>query len=122
MEKLALANTKPIPKKKISSSDTSVNLSGLENMAKKLYADTNDKALTSAFVLDYVARALVTMGDAYIDRFGDTEFVFAGGVMSNTIIRRALESKFKSNFAVPELSRDNAVGIAYLTYLTHNDK
>ena len=122
IERLALTNEKTIPKKKISSNGTSVNLSGLENMAKKLYEDTNDKALTSAFVLDYISRAIVAMSEAYIERFGDTEFVFAGGVMSNTIIRASLEAKFKSHFAMPELSRDNAVGIAYLTYLTHNKK
>ena len=122
IEKLALKNTKQIPKKKISASGTSVNLSGLENMAKKLYSDTKDAALTSAFVLDYISRALIAMSDAYIEKYGDTDFVFAGGVMSNTIIRQALEARFKSHFAKPELSRDNAVGIAYLTYLTYNNK
>lgn len=122
MEKLALTNKKPIPRKKISVSGVSVNLSGLENMAKKLYEDTEDRALTSAFVLDYIARALAAMSEAYVEAYGDSEFVFAGGVMSNAIIRHTLESKFKSHFAQPELSRDNAVGIAYLTYLKHNKK
>ena len=38
----------------------------------------------------------------------------AGGVMSNTLIRTRLEKQFFAAFAEPELSRDNAVGIAEL--------
>jgi hypothetical protein len=35
--------------------------------------------------------------------------------MSNSILRKKLESKFESYFAEPLLSADNAVGIAKLT-------
>ena len=54
LEEEALKNTKKIPKKKISSSGTTINLSGLENMAIKLYSETSDPSLTAAFVFDFI--------------------------------------------------------------------
>ena len=51
MEELAKHNRKKIPSKKVKIKDYSFNLSGLENMAIKLYDETGDKELCSAFVL-----------------------------------------------------------------------
>ena len=42
-------------------------------------------------------------------------FVFAGGVMSNTYIRNHITEKYGAFFASPELSSDNAVGIAVMS-------
>jgi N6-L-threonylcarbamoyladenine synthase len=115
LEKLALQNTKKVPKKAISANGMTVNLSGLENLAAKLYRETQDKALVAAFVLDFIGRSIVAMSSAYEDKFGKTTFVYAGGVMCNSIIRKMLEAKFDAVFAEPALSADNAVGIAELT-------
>ena len=115
LEKLALKNTKKVPKKAISASGMTVNLSGLENLAAKLYRETDDKALVAAFVLDFIGRSIVAMSSAYEEKFGKTTFVYAGGVMCNSIIRKMLEEKFDAVFAEPALSADNAVGIAELT-------
>ncbi len=114
LEELAKANTKKLPSKKPKISDMKINLSGLENMAVKLYEETNDKALTAAFVLDYVQKGISALAEAYLEKYGDTEFLFAGGVMSNSIIREKLNSKFNAHFAEPAFSADNAVGIAEL--------
>lgn len=114
LEKLALTNSKKIPKKKISCNGTYVNLSGLENLAIKLYSDTNDKSLVAAFVLDYVGRAILEMMNAYTADYGKTDFVFAGGVMCNSIIKKMINSSGNNAFAEPALSADNAVGIATL--------
>lgn len=124
MERLALENTKKIPKRKVSSNGMSVNISGLENLAQKLYSETEDKALTSAFVFDYISQAIVLMSEAYEEKFGRSEFVYAGGVMSNSIIKKALSEHFTAYFAEPSMSADNAVGIAELArrrYLTECD-
>ena len=114
LEELAKTNTKKLPSKKPKIADFKINLSGLENMAVKLYEETNDKALTAAFVLDYIEKGIEALAESYIEKYGDTEFLFAGGVMSNSIIRENLKSKFKAHFAHPSLSADNAVGIAEL--------
>lgn len=114
LERSAMQNVAKIPKKKVSVNGLTFNLSGLENMAIKLYQDTSDKPLVSAFVLDYVYRSVAAVCEEYERRFGSTRFVFAGGVMCNKIIRRELEGRFNAYFAEPSLSADNAVGVAAL--------
>ena len=71
LEKLALQNDKKIPRPKISGDGMSFHLSGLENLALKLYKDTNDAPLTAAFVLDYIARALEFATIAFRREYGD---------------------------------------------------
>jgi N6-L-threonylcarbamoyladenine synthase len=115
IEKLALENKEKIPLKKPKLSDCKINLSGLENMAIKLYEETKDKRLTSAFVLEYIGKSISLLADSYESSFGKTKFVFAGGVMSNSIIKKMLCERFDASFAVPSMSADNAVGIAALT-------
>ncbi len=114
LEAAALSNTARIPKKKLSVDGCYVNLSGLENMAIKLYEETSDKSLTSAFVLDYVGRALVSVSEACERERGKFPFVYAGGVMSNSIIKNMLSVGRDAAFAEPSMSADNAVGVAVL--------
>ncbi len=115
LEAEALRNTTKIPRKRISSRGMTVNLSGLENMAIKLYSDTADTSLTAAFVFDYIGRAISVMLDAYTEQFGDSTVVCAGGVMCNSIIKKMLIEKYNVCFAEPQMSADNAVGVAALT-------
>ena len=56
----------------------------------------------------------------YISVYGQTHFIFAGGVMSNSIIKDKISSEVSASFAEPRLSSDNAVGIAYLAYRMHS--
>ena len=114
MEEAALANTAAVPSRKPSVTGTEANLSGLENMAKKLYDDTKDKALVSAFVFRYLARAIRMMCEGAIQKYGRLPFVLAGGVMSNSIIKEELKKSLDASFGEPSLSADNAVGIAVL--------
>ena len=115
IEELALKNTDKIPKKKISRKELYLNLSGVENIAIKLYDETKNKELVSAFVLDYIGRALIEITDAMREKFGDKPLVCAGGVMCNSIIKNMLSEKYEVSFAEPSMSADNAVGIAALT-------
>ncbi len=122
MEEAALSNTDKIPRKKPPVDGTAANLSGLENMAIRLYEQTAKPSLVAAFVFDYLGRAIEMMCDAYIEKKGRMPFVFAGGVMSNSIIRERLTSRFDAAFAEPSLSCDNAVGIAVLAKNAYNFK
>lgn len=119
IEELALANDHKIPSRKPTVHGMSANLSGLENLAIKLYAETENKELVSAFVLDYIGRSIEMTCDAFICKYGDMPFVFAGGVMCNSIIKKRLASRFNSAFAEPAMSADNAVGIAELARRSH---
>ncbi len=122
MEEAALACTSKIPKRKPTVKGTEVNLSGLENIAVKLYSECSDRGIVSAFIFNYIADAVVMMCEGFREKFGDMPFVFAGGVMSNTIIKNKLLGHFDAVFAEPELSRDNAVGVAVLALNSHKNE
>lgn len=119
LEQLALQNDKKIPRKKVALDGCYVNLSGLENMAIKLYRETGDAPLVAAFVFDFLGNAIAGMARAYLDTYGKEPLLFAGGVMSNGIMRKKLQAMFDGAFAPPALSADNAVGTALLTAAAH---
>lgn len=114
IETLALENTKELPSYKICVKNYSCNISGLENLSLKLYENTNDKALVSAFVLDFISNTLISLTKNLRKEY-NAPIIYAGGVMSNSIIQNNLQNKFNDvYFAKPEFSSDNAAGIALL--------
>ncbi len=119
LERAALEYRGKIPSKKVSVDGTYANLSGLENMARKLFENSGDVGKTAAFVFEYIGNAIVSMCTNFIASYGDMPFVFAGGVMCNSIIKTKLQDKFDARFAEPLLSADNAVGIAELARLCY---
>ena len=117
IERLAMKNDKKIPHFKFSVNDLSCNLSGLENLSLKIYNETEDPCLTSAFVLKFVAKTLEKLTENIRSKYGNIKVVYAGGVMSNKIIQAHLGACFNDvYFAEPEYSADNACGTALLTY------
>ncbi len=95
-------------------------LSGVENKAQKAFSDTGDAGYTSAFVLEYIAKTLVKMTDAAIEKYGEMPLLYAGGVMSNSIIKERIREKYtRAYFAFPEFSSDNAAGTALLALEKH---
>ena len=67
------------------------------------------------FCLDSILAALTLMAENAKEQTELSTMLFAGGVMSNTIIRAAIEERFGGIFAPPVFSADNAAGIAVLT-------
>ena len=67
--------------------------------------------------LTYISTSLEKMTELLLEKYGDLPLVFAGGVMSNTLIKTNLVNKFSAYFANPEFSCDNAAGIAIYAYL-----
>ena len=55
------------------------------------------------------------MTDSLLEQYGSLPLVYAGGVMSNTIIKNSFTEKYHASFAPPVYSSDNAAGIALLT-------
>ena len=119
LERAALAYKGKIPSKKVSVDGTYANLSGLENMARKIYEESGDASKTAAFVFEYIGNSIALMCDNFVNEYGQMPFVFAGGVMCNSIIKAKLKEKFDARFAEPMLSADNAVGVAELTRLKY---
>ena len=56
-----------------------------------------------------------------LEKYKDVPVVFAGGVMSNKLIKANLIKRFSNSyFASPEFSCDNAVGTAIYAFLMNN--
>lgn len=95
--------------------DFNFSISGLENQAAELIKNGARKEDVALFTITYICKTLEKTVLNLKKEFGDIPLVFAGGVMSNTIIRNVLTEKYGVFFASKELSSDNAVGIAVMT-------
>ena len=90
-------------------------LSGVENQCAGMLQKGAPREDIAKFCLLSVLAALEGMTERLLERNGELPVVYAGGVMSDGIIRERLESRFPACFAKPEYSCDNAAGIAVLT-------
>lgn len=95
-------------------------LSGVENKCRKMLDDGEAKEDVAMFCLQYIYSAICGMTECALEKNGALPVVFAGGVMSNKIIRRQLENKFEAYFAEPAFSCDNAAGTAVFAALKGN--
>ncbi len=114
LEELAL-NSNFRCKIKASMKGADCSLSGVENQCRKMLESGAPREDIAAYCLQAVLAALDAMTVELIKLYGDLPLVFAGGVMSNSIIRNALTEKYGAYFASPAFSCDNAAGIAVLT-------
>ncbi len=90
------------------------NLSGVENIATRLYKDGASRELVAATVFDHVEKTVSKMCEMALSKYGNMPILFAGGVMSNKLMRAEFGKKFDACFAEAEFSADNASGIALL--------
>ena len=101
-------------------------LSGLENICRKMLDNGQPPEDTAKFCLDFIAGTIIAMTSAAVEKYGDLPLVFAGGVMSDAMIREKIISRFgNAYFAAPEFSCDNAAGTAifgYLKYISTGEK
>lgn len=95
------------------------NLSGLENQASALYAQGQNKGEVSEFVFDFVGNTLLKMTINLRAQYPEIPVLYAGGVMSNSRIKKMLSQNTKTYFAQPEFSSDNAAGISLLCRKQH---
>lgn len=89
-------------------------LSGVENIAGRIYTQSGDRNAVAAFVFDFLGKTLEKMCADIMTQHGKMPVVFAGGVMSNKLMRSRLSLSFDAYFSEPEFSADNAAGIALL--------
>lgn len=92
-------------------------LSGLENKCTAMMKNGVPHADIARYCLEFIKESLDSMARALIQDYGSLPLVFAGGVMSNSIIREYFVSQYGAVFARPEYSSDNAAGTAVLTGL-----
>lgn len=119
LERLARENKVRIPRWKVSVSGLECNLSGLQNLAAALYKETENPRLVAAAVFDFVGRTMLELTKTIRSTRGDIPVLYAGGVMSNSIIKNMLGSEKNVFFAEPVFASDNAAGVALLCRKKH---
>lgn len=113
LEELALKSVRKFKIKPVMKG-TECCLSGIENKCRKMLENGEKPEDIALFCLKSVEAALCRMTDATLSEYGKLPLVYAGGVMSNCIIRNTIENKYGGIFAKPEFSSDNAAGITVL--------
>ena len=116
LERLALQYNEPV-KVKATLKGLDCCLSGGENIAKKLKEEGRSDAYIARCAVELIYQTVKAMSDRIRERFGELPFVYAGGVMSDSIIRDRLTRESGCLFSLPEYSSDNAAGIAVLASL-----
>ena len=91
---------------------TDCSLSGLENKCSDMLDRGGSAEDTAKFCIEYIYETIAAMTAAGLEKYGDMPVIYAGGVMANKLMADRLSRRFEAYFAKPELSGDNAVGVA----------
>lgn len=92
--------------------DGSCSLSGVENRCCNMLMSGQKPCDTALYALKYIEAAVFEMTKYALDKLGSMPVIYAGGVMSDKLIRKRLSESFDAYFAEPDFSCDNAVGTA----------
>lgn len=95
-------------------------LSGLENKCRKMLDDGEKKEDIANYCLSFIFSTIYSMTEFALESCGNIPVVYAGGVMSDKLIRDRLLQKFDAFFAEPDFSCDNAVGTAVFAAIKEN--
>lgn len=106
----------------VSIKGTSCNLAGAENKIERWLAQGElSREQIAAEVFDFLCRTIERMIENACEATGARQALLAGGVASSTLLRSMLYVRAKKrrlncrlHYAHPELSGDNAVGVALL--------
>ena len=117
LERLALSADRKYKVKAVMK-DGNCCLSGLENKCRNMLENHEKPENIALYCLDTIAETIISMTDYALNIYGNIPVIFAGGVMSDSIIKEKIISRFSgAEFAQPEFSCDNASGIAVFGYL-----
>lgn len=97
--------------------------SGIENQCRAMLDKGETPENVAAYCLDFIAGTIIAMTDFAVEKYGGLPLVYAGGVMSDKLIRNKIISKHKdAAFAQPQYSCDNAAGTAIFAYLKWSEE
>ncbi len=123
LEKAALEWEGKDPKVRVCVRGLSCHLSGLENQAQDLIKSGAGENEVARYVLCAVGETVVKLAENARREYGPCPILFAGGVMSNSLIRKRITDRLENvYFASPGYSSDNAAGIARLAMKMHRAK
>lgn len=116
LERLALAYDGKIKGIRISVKDKLCNLSGLENNACRMLVEGRPREEVAAYVFHFISATLMRIAENARLDCGELPIVWAGGVMSNSIIKHELSRLDNVFFTEPQYSADNAAGVALICW------
>ncbi|MBC3515744.1 peptidase M22 [Neobittarella massiliensis] len=94
-------------------------LSGVQNQCQKMVDQGAPAEDVARYCIEYICAALDGMTARLLQHYGDLPVVYAGGVMSNSLIAAAMGEKYGGYFAPADFSADNAAGVALLARRAH---
>ena len=100
--------------------DLSFSFSGIQNKVVQYFEKTNQPEETAAYALRCICNAVSNISQEAIKRYPGLPVVFSGGVASNSMLR-SMMTNVDAVFALPEYSRDNALGVAIIAYRSLGD-
>jgi N6-L-threonylcarbamoyladenine synthase len=123
MELDALSRTaEKTPRVRVSFEKCDCHFSGAENQCRKLLEEGRSPAETARYAIEYVKSAVDGMTGRVMEKYGEKPVLYAGGVMSNSLIREELSRKYRGYFAEPAFSSDNAAGVALIGAMLCGEK
>lgn len=98
---------------------TEFSLSGVQNKVEQYHSGKAEE--TAAYALRCLIGAITEATENALAQYPGCRVVFAGGVASNSMLRKRCES-FPAIFCPPQYATDNALGTAVLTWREHHGK
>lgn len=114
---LALTFTHSDIKVKPTMKGLDVHLSGVQNKCEDMFKKGEPPNKIARYTIEYIKYAVERMTLGAIEAYGELPIVYAGGVMSNIIIKDYIENRYDAYFAEPRYSTDNAAGASIIANL-----
>lgn len=116
LDEIAMSGSGEIPEAvripAIRSTDGWINLSGIETCCQRLIREGTEPEALIRSLFREVTASVGTMTRQIAEKYGVADFLYAGGVSSSQYVRTHLDTGTRRYFGAPELSADNAVGVA----------
>ena len=93
--------------------ESEFSLSGIQNKVQQFHSRVNLPEETAAYALRCIAGAVLRATENALKKYPGYPVVFSGGVASNSMLRRTVES-LNPIISPPQYSTDNAIGVAVL--------
>lgn len=97
-------------------------LSGVENRCEAMIAAGEEPCDVARFCMDEILCTLDAMAELIMRDYNGLPLLFAGGVMSNGVLKKYFTDKYGALFAAPGYSADNAAGVAVMTGLRYKSQ
>lgn len=101
-------------KARASMDGVNAHFSGAQNQCEQKRKNGASDEEIARYAIEYVCAAVDEMTARVFEQYGKLPVLYAGGVMSNSLIRERLSRKYGGFFADPVYSSDNAAGVALI--------